>query len=743
MRLTFTRLLCAILIAVFLVNGIPVRAADEPSPEFVNMIRNLVDDIPDGGNACQQKAVLKAKLVGRRLVLSEFVSGIAGGFADVLKTLLEALFPLVGKAFTAKELFDAAMDSNNVSDFAKKVAEKVAKDAVGGKGEEAGEIAGKLITDKLTDAAFKAFKDWLAGLHNEYYPDTEFSDLCHAHIGGQWTKKAFSMVVVISGDCECHKDLNDDVLLKDWTVQVFGKVAPVFEDGKIAWEVHFVRAVVRAQCCGPGDPCGYNIVDGGGESIILGEPFPQTPGTIPAPPPATVPPTTVTPTTMPPQQPNPDEEKVKRLQDHADRMKRILDDCHTIEQQIADVQAQLRQNAADRQRVKDAIAKAQKALDDFVSQNTTHTWIHMDADGNVVSRQEVKGPQQLNPPFQETGSSFPKSKQKERDQLQKAVDDLKNQLASLEQQAKDLKAKLKQLVDELNRCHDAGEAVRKECQVTSTYFRTDGNAYGVPGASDALQGYDEGAKGLDKLKEKLNNLEPQVGMKESLKEGELASLRALEDDKDVSVSLAGEDRAAGEIFQIEVANDSDQPVFAYIPSGVVLVPTNPGYQSMLLDDSVSVCVSEHAKVDLPVRGYCINHDKLPPPPTDMPLVPEGTPNPDAHAPTAWTIPENQTPYEPLARIVETGDDLSLHGKYSSGIQDPAKYRIGIIERALWYYTTQNTDHPEDKAALAKDIDKQLANLPPDKQPSREEKQKVVDNIWNDVDLTLKESKEEK
>jgi hypothetical protein len=60
--------------------------------------------------------------------------------------------------------------------------------------------------------------------------------------------------------------------------------------------------------------------------------------------------------------------------------------------------------------------------------------------------------------------------------------------------------------------------------------------------------------------------------------------------------------------------------------------------------------------------------------------------------------------------------------------------------ALWYYDSRGKLQPEDRSALAKELDKELeSNLRADEQPTKEEKQRFIDSCWNGVELTLEES----
>ena len=96
-----------------------------------------------------------------------------------------------------------------------------------------------------------------------------------------------------------------------------------------------------------------------------------------------------------------------------------------------------------------------------------------------------------------------------------------------------------------------------------------------------------------------------------------------------------------------------------------------------------------------------------------------------------------------SKIIETCNRLSKEGKLKQNFKDEGSYKKEITQWALWVYKSKGTDHEVTKETLRKDLEKKLEKLPDEKQPEEKEKEKVVDTMWEHIDLTLKETEKKK
>jgi len=207
----------------------------------------------------------------------------------------------------------------------------------------------------------------------------------------------------------------------------------------------------------------------------------------------------------------------------------------------------------------------------------------------------------------------------------------------------------------------------------------------------------------------------------------LAQLTPIPTDDQIVVDFTGRGIPAGHALIMSIANNSDYPLKATIPAGMVFVPSDPGYQKMILRKDTHIACAPRQKVTVPLEAFCLDHGKQPPP------VPEKDPG------IRWSIPDQGKDYANYRKIVLTGDRLAREGKFTQEFQDPGKYGTEVIQRAIWFHATKGKPGEVGREKLAKDLDEQLARLPKEQQPPPEEKEKFVSKVWEHVDLTLKES----
>jgi hypothetical protein len=190
----------------------------------------------------------------------------------------------------------------------------------------------------------------------------------------------------------------------------------------------------------------------------------------------------------------------------------------------------------------------------------------------------------------------------------------------------------------------------------------------------------------------------------------------------VKAEFKGQGRAAGKVFKLKLTPNKRKNLKVEIVSGTVLSPNSEGVQTMMVCETVSVDVKDEP-VECDLQGYCLDPEKSPPPKSEE--QPEEL---------DWTVqspgegPEPQR-FQNAKSVIEAGQSLSDSGKFSD-IMGP-RHEETVIQRALWYQA-----NPEwNKERLKKDLVEQLAEN--GKQLPEEKVEELTDNIWKDVDLTLK------
>lgn len=225
-------------------------------------------------------------------------------------------------------------------------------------------------------------------------------------------------------------------------------------------------------------------------------------------------------------------------------------------------------------------------------------------------------------------------------------------------------------------------------------------------------------KELEELKSENNRVGMLPQDLKSLLPSPLPGLR-LPQEGELAINLVGNGRAAGDIFTVSLANNSDYKEEVCFMEGDVLDPSDPAYQRMMIGRSQDVVIPPHDQVVVHLDGFCLDPTLRPP------------------DPTCHYNPTESEPYRGLQEILKVGNRLAREGGYAKDIQSAEKYRTTVIERAIWYEQSCHGPNPFDKDKLQTDLVQQVARLPEDKRPSSEETEKTANRIWDDVDLTVK------
>jgi hypothetical protein len=165
---------------------------------------------------------------------------------------------------------------------------------------------------------------------------------------------------------------------------------------------------------------------------------------------------------------------------------------------------------------------------------------------------------------------------------------------------------------------------------------------------------------------------------------------------------------------LELVPSAGTPLVVEIPAGTVLEATDPA-ASLVVGEGTSCPLSgTPGQVDVPVH-------RLAPPRGDppVPLV-------------SWTVrsAESDPRYARAKRVIEAG--AAVADRYSC----PEEHRGRVVETSIWV--------AEDPAGFTRDDLRLLlvAEAPHDQSPpAPEELAELTDQIWNDVDLTVKASRQ--
>lgn len=195
-----------------------------------------------------------------------------------------------------------------------------------------------------------------------------------------------------------------------------------------------------------------------------------------------------------------------------------------------------------------------------------------------------------------------------------------------------------------------------------------------------------------------------------------------------TVVFMGTGRAAGTIFKLQVTRTTPDPYTLEIDLGTPLSPGVEGVQDMMVGEEVIVRLKEKVTV-IDVPGYCLDPELIPPP-TDQQVEEQGLPRPVWQVENPWEYPER---YQVPAGIIRAGNELSGTGKFHTDMPK-VKYRETVIQRALWYNANPGTFNKE---RLKSDLEEQVKASGGKQTP--EQVEKLTDNLWEDIDLTLKKA----
>jgi hypothetical protein len=211
----------------------------------------------------------------------------------------------------------------------------------------------------------------------------------------------------------------------------------------------------------------------------------------------------------------------------------------------------------------------------------------------------------------------------------------------------------------------------------------------------------------------------------------IAGVIPLKDATENGTALArftGKGRAAGIIFDLEITRTTPEPFTIEIALGTLIIPGVIGVQIMMVGQDMVIELSKPVTT-VEVLGYCLNPELLPPPSPKQ--IEEGQPTPD------WTIGnpwENPMVFLTPMSIIKAGNALSAMGQFHKDLP-PQRHLQTVIQRAIWY---ESDPKIYNKDKLHEDITEQVEKTGGKQTP--EQIEQFTNNLWVDIDLTLKESK---
>ena len=183
-------------------------------------------------------------------------------------------------------------------------------------------------------------------------------------------------------------------------------------------------------------------------------------------------------------------------------------------------------------------------------------------------------------------------------------------------------------------------------------------------------------------------------------------------------TLVGLGVNAGTIFEFVVTNTTDQPIVVEIPAGTVFKPDQPTVQREVTDQPQTVAAAPQQTAQTPLTGYCLDYGLQAPPagirgalPSNGALV--AAVNADAvlaalpQTPSVkYTVDDNPAAYAPILKIIQAGNQLSSQGKFHRDLP-PDRYKLAVIQRAIWTYTSKGGKTPHTRETMLADIKKQV------------------------------------
>jgi hypothetical protein len=218
-------------------------------------------------------------------------------------------------------------------------------------------------------------------------------------------------------------------------------------------------------------------------------------------------------------------------------------------------------------------------------------------------------------------------------------------------------------------------------------------------------------------------------------------------------TLVGLGVTAGNVFQIAVTNETGKAIIVTIPGGTVFEPDNPDDQREEISEPIRVYVPAKGTTQAPLDGYCLDYGKQAPPAEQLgmldhePLLvaslenaatyaspPSGAAGALPPAKVTYRASQNASAGAPVWKIIVAGNRLATSGKFHNDLP-VARYKLAVIQRAIWVYESRGTATPHTRDTLLADIRKQVKETGGTQTDSQI--QDLVNHIMEDVNAVLK------
>jgi hypothetical protein len=189
----------------------------------------------------------------------------------------------------------------------------------------------------------------------------------------------------------------------------------------------------------------------------------------------------------------------------------------------------------------------------------------------------------------------------------------------------------------------------------------------------------------------------------------------------IDVRYSGNGVSTGEIFTLDVTRNVADAFTLQVPTGTVFECDDPGYSTMISGDPIETELTSPT-TSVAVTGYSLDRGLSPPP---------GSATRDP----GWTVkdPSENPRYQTAKTVITTGGSLSGGGGYSSG----PEYLDTVIQGSIWHAEDPQGYTRED---LEQDLTSEFEDE--DEPPGKDELEQLTDEIWSDIDLTVKQSRGE-
>jgi len=214
-------------------------------------------------------------------------------------------------------------------------------------------------------------------------------------------------------------------------------------------------------------------------------------------------------------------------------------------------------------------------------------------------------------------------------------------------------------------------------------------------------------------------------------------------------TMVGLGVTAGNVFRMIITNETAKPIVVYVPAGTVFDPDDSADQREEMSTSVRIHVPANGTAQAPLNGYCLDYGKQAPPSEQLGLLTreplleaslegavsyaEPASRPAAPAHVNYTVDTNPNAGAPVLKIIIAGNRLSATGKYHTDMP-PDRYKMAVIQRAIWVYESRGTSAPHTRDTLVNDIRKQVKETGGTQ--TEQQIQDLATHIMDDVNATL-------